>query len=102
MDIRVGKSQEVGRRSNTAAGPEGFVEARLLSMRPPRRHARVPPGGEDRRDKPLPRDPVNARVLVLDPAGQVVWFHDRGFSVPDLDGMLEYVEVGQSMLGSSR
>lgn len=47
-------------------------------------------------------DGLNARVLVLDPAGQVVWYHDRGFSVPDLDGMLEYVEVGQSMLGSSR
>jgi hypothetical protein len=45
---------------------------------------------------------LNARVLVLDPEGRVVFFHDGGFSVPDLDAMLEFVEVGEPMLGKSR
>jgi hypothetical protein len=38
-------------------------------------------------------DPLNARVLVLDEDGRVVWFHDRGFSVLDLEGLLEHVET---------
>jgi len=45
---------------------------------------------------------LNARVLVLDPEGRVVFFHDRGFSVPDLDALLQFVEVGEPMLGRRR
>lgn len=32
-------------------------------------------------------NPNNARALVLDPNGQVVFFHDQGFSVEALNGM---------------
>jgi hypothetical protein len=38
-------------------------------------------------------DPLNARVLVLDQEGRVVWFHDRGFSVLDLEELLQHVQT---------
>lgn len=34
-------------------------------------------------------NPNNARVLLLDKKGQIVWFHDQGFSVKYLNGLTE-------------
>ncbi len=34
-------------------------------------------------------NPNNARVLILDPEGIIIWFHDRGFSAPDLKSLLK-------------
>lgn len=34
-------------------------------------------------------DPLNARVLVLDENAKVIYFHDKGFSVPDLNQLVE-------------
>lgn len=39
-------------------------------------------------------NPRNTRVFLLDAEGQVVWFHDRGFSAGKL---LELVEVAESL-----
>ena len=42
-------------------------------------------------------NPNNARVLILDPEGTIVWFHDLGFSAPDLKALLKVLpenEVG--------
>lgn len=35
-------------------------------------------------------DPLNARLVVLDAEGKVVYFHDRGFSVPALNELSKY------------
>ncbi|MGA9116073.1 MAG: hypothetical protein WB626_04800 [Bacteroidota bacterium] len=34
-------------------------------------------------------NPRNARVLLLDEQGKVVWFHDRGYGLPPLAALLE-------------
>jgi len=34
-------------------------------------------------------NPNNARVILLDEEGRVLWFHDRGYGLPPLDGLLE-------------
>jgi hypothetical protein len=46
-------------------------------------------------------NPRNARVLVLDSEGRVLWFHDGGFSVPDLQQLLGHVEHADSAVGPS-
>lgn len=40
-------------------------------------------------------DPNSARVLVLDGEGRVVFFHDRGFSVPALRRLLDVLPDGE-------
>lgn len=35
--------------------------------------------------------PLNARVLLLDPEGKVLFFHDRGYSVPDLNRLCKHL-----------
>ena len=32
--------------------------------------------------------PLNARVIVLDPEGKVIFFHDRGYSIPHLKSLI--------------
>ncbi|SMF44662.1 hypothetical protein [Pseudobacteriovorax antillogorgiicola] len=40
-------------------------------------------------------NPLNARVILLSKKGKVIFFHDEGFSVPDLNRlMLEAKEIG--------
>lgn len=34
-------------------------------------------------------NPNNARVILLDEEGRVLWFHDRGYGLPPLAGLLE-------------
>ena len=34
-------------------------------------------------------NPNNARVILLDEEGHVLWFHDRGYGLPPLAGLLE-------------
>jgi hypothetical protein len=41
-------------------------------------------------------NPNNARVILLDEEGRVLWFHDRGYGLPPLAGLLEKLgEAGQ-------
>lgn len=66
MDIRVGSAPEVGAPADPTTAQTGTLEARLLGVRAPRqtREGRQPKSGERRRGA-APRDPVNARVLIL-------------------------------------
>ncbi len=42
-------------------------------------------------------NPNNARVILLDEEGRVLWFHDRGYGLPPLAGLLEKLrDVGES------
>jgi len=34
-------------------------------------------------------NPRNARIILIDEQGTVVWFHDRGYGLPPLSGLLE-------------
>ena len=45
--------------------------------------------------------PRNARVLLLDREGRVVWFHDRGYAAPLIPALIEAVE-GASRAGADR
>ncbi len=36
-------------------------------------------------------NPRNARVILLDETGKVVWFHDRGYGLPPLNDLLETI-----------
>jgi hypothetical protein len=37
-------------------------------------------------------NPNNARVVLLDEEGRVLWFHDRGYGLPPLAGLLKTLE----------
>lgn len=66
MEIVIGAAPRVGpppKRSPAAGG--GFVEARVLNVRQPRRRRERPPGESDRRQADAVQDPVGGRVMVL-------------------------------------
>ena len=65
MEIVIGSTPRVGpppKRTPTAGG--GFVEAKVLNVRQPRRRRENPPGQSDRRQKEA-QDPAGGRVMVL-------------------------------------
>lgn len=67
MQIVIGAPVSVGPppQKGPGSGP-GIVEAKILSVRPPRRRPGKPPGGQkDRRGGQMNLDPVGGRVLVL-------------------------------------
>jgi hypothetical protein len=36
-------------------------------------------------------NPNNARVLLLDEQGEVIWFHDKGYGLPSLQSLLDVI-----------
>jgi hypothetical protein len=67
MDIVIGPTSSVGTpgRKGVANGGEA-VEAKVLSIRPPRQRSGKPPVGEDeRRNGKYQDDPSSGRVMVL-------------------------------------
>jgi hypothetical protein len=66
MDIRIGRTIEVSAVGEQTTRPDGALEARVLAVREPRRHAgRRPPNAPERRDAKKDLDPPGARVLLL-------------------------------------
>jgi hypothetical protein len=66
MEIVIGAAPRVGPppKRGPSGGP-GFVEARVLNVRQPRRRRERPPGEGDRRHDAAVQDPVGGRVMVL-------------------------------------
>ena len=65
MEIVIGATPRIGpppKRSPAAGG--GFVEAKVLNVRAPRRRRERPPGESDRRQKDM-QDPAGGRVMLL-------------------------------------
>ena len=66
MEIVIGAAPRVGPPpKRSPAGGGGFVEARVLNVRQPRRRRERPPGEGDRRQFNAQEDPVGGRVMVL-------------------------------------
>jgi len=38
-------------------------------------------------------NPMPGRILLLDPSGEVIWFHDRGYSVGSLNRLREALDA---------
>ena len=66
MEIVIGATPRVGAplKQNTAAGG-GYVEAKVLNVRAPRRRQERAPNQGDRRAKKNPVDPASGRVMTL-------------------------------------
>ncbi len=66
MEIVIGAAPRVGPppKRGPSGGP-GYVEARVLNVRQPRRRRERPPGEGDRRHANANQDPVGGRVIVL-------------------------------------
>lgn len=41
-------------------------------------------------------NPNNARIVLLNEEGRVLWFHDRGYGLPPLDGLLKTLSGQQA------
>ena len=65
MDFRVGASPDVGSPAEPDSATRGQVEARVLSVRPPRGTSGPPPGVERRQRPRGGPDPRGGCVLVL-------------------------------------
>lgn len=66
MEIVIGAAPRVGPPpKRNPAGGGGFVEARVLNVRQPRRRRERPPGESDRRQFNAQDDPAGGRVMVL-------------------------------------
>jgi hypothetical protein len=66
MDIVIGATPRVGPPPHkTSSVGSGFVEAKVLNVRPPRRRQVQPPGPNDRRHDKKSSDPASGRVMVL-------------------------------------
>ncbi|MCP3979336.1 MAG: hypothetical protein GY716_08410 [bacterium] len=66
MDIRVGGPPPLGSPASSETTRQEPVEARVLSVRAPRRRKGSPrPKDRERRTDPQPRDPLGGRVVVL-------------------------------------
>jgi hypothetical protein len=67
MHIIIGPSRSIQRQERRSQGvPEGMTEAKVLSVRPPRRQNGVSPeGAEERRARPTALDCASGQVLVL-------------------------------------
>ena len=66
MEIVIGATPRVGpppQKTSSVGG--GFVEAKVLNVRPPRRRQAQPPGSNDRRHNKKSSDPASGRVMVL-------------------------------------
>jgi hypothetical protein len=65
MDIRVGAGAAVGSPADKVALPGAFVEARVLSLRAPRKREEEPKGRQERRGRQTGPDPAGGKILVL-------------------------------------
>lgn len=66
MEIVIGAVPRVGQPLKKTETRGGFVEARVLNIRPPRRRLDgVGVGQVDRRDKNTAQDPASGRVMLL-------------------------------------
>jgi len=65
MEFVVGATPQVGLPPKHSAGNGGFVEAKVLNVRPPRRKKQRLPDENDRRQANAPKDPLGGRVMVL-------------------------------------
>ena len=67
MNIRVGEVARASSLAERIALAHSAIEAKVLSVRPPRRRNQGPPGGRgnQRRDTSPVQDPPGARVLLL-------------------------------------
>jgi hypothetical protein len=66
MEIVIGATPRVGPPPKKASGTAGgYVEAKVLNVRPPRRRQAQPPGDNDRRHNKNSSDPAGGRVMVL-------------------------------------
>jgi hypothetical protein len=66
MEIVIGAAPRVGppQRKGPGSGP-GYLEARVLNVRPPRRRPGDPAGDDERRKDRGIADPASGRVVVL-------------------------------------
>lgn len=66
MEIVIGAAPRVGPppKKKSPAGA-GYVEAKVLNVRPPRRRQSRLPGESDRRNNQNANDPASGRVMVL-------------------------------------
>jgi hypothetical protein len=66
MEIVIGAVPRVGQPLKKTETRGGFVEARVLNIRPPRRRLNgIGTGEVDRRDRNTAQDPASGRVMVL-------------------------------------
>ena len=66
MEIVIGAPVRVGPPPKRSPSKEsGYVEAKILNVRQPRRRRERPPGEGDRRHANVFEDPVGGRVMVL-------------------------------------
>ncbi|HIJ56261.1 MAG TPA: hypothetical protein HPQ03_09060 [Deltaproteobacteria bacterium] len=66
MEIVIGATSWVGAPSKQAsAAGGGYIEARVLNVRPPRRRQERAPNQGDRRTKKNAVDPASGRVMTL-------------------------------------
>ena len=66
MEIVIGAVQRIGQPLKKTETRGGFIEARILNIRPPRRRLNgIGTGEVDRRDKHTAQDPASGRVMVL-------------------------------------
>ncbi|MBW1698581.1 MAG: hypothetical protein JRH18_11325 [Deltaproteobacteria bacterium] len=66
MEIVIGATAKVGPPPKKAPSPAGgYIEAKVLNVRPPRRRQLNPPGPNERRHNRSSNDPASGRVMVL-------------------------------------
>ncbi len=66
MDIRVGGSPALGSPAEKTVGTVGFIEGKVLAVRPPRRRRDGPPHDTpERREGSAGTDPTGGRVVIL-------------------------------------
>lgn len=66
MEIVIGAPRRVGPPPKSGqTGGAGFVEAKVLNIRQPRRRRETPPGQGERRHANAAQDPAGGRVMVL-------------------------------------
>jgi len=66
MEIVIGRTPRVGPPPKKTPGTgAGYVEAKVLNVRPPRRRQAPPPGSDNRKNKKNSSDPASGRVMTL-------------------------------------